>query len=283
MKVANALAIAAEMLPQSESPELDARLLLEHLLSVSYSYLLAHGDERLPNEQIDAYFLLVGRAENDEPIPYIIGDIPFRHATIQVTPVVLIPRPETEELVGHALKWANKRSGLRVVDVGSGSGCIAISLAMEMVEANVSGVEISAEALQLSQQNALDNNVTITWHNGSLLEPITRPVDLIVANLPYIAENERPLLGAGTRKFEPHLALFGGDDGLDLIRDLLTQATTRLNPGAAIFLEIGYAQGAACLELAQAIMPDASVRLLKDYAEQDRFVVIELGQGLLPV
>lgn len=276
MKIGNALSIGAEMLPRSDSAEFDARLLLEHALSVPRSYLIAHDTDTLTTDQINAYLRLITRAERGEPIPYIIGSIPFRHADIRVTPAVLIPRPETEQLVDLALRWAKGKQNLRVLDVGTGSGCVAISLAQELDKADVTAVEISAEALTIAQQNGIDNGVTVNWCAGSLLEPVTGRFDLIIANLPYVAESERDLLGDGTRDFEPHLALFGGADGLDLVRDLLAQARNHLVPNGAIMLEIGFQQGQSALALAQNAFPEASTACLPDYAGNDRFISIVL-------
>ena len=274
MKLSNALMIGAEMLSRSSSPELDARLLLQHALGVERSHLIAHADDLLTGEQVNSYFALIARAEQSEPIPYIIGSVGFRYIELMVTSAVLIPRPETEELVEKVLRWAKGRRELRIVDVGTGSGCIAISLAKELEGAAVIAVEVSAEALKIAQQNALNNNATVEFHQGSLLKPIAEPVDLIVANLPYVAETERALLDKSVARFEPQLALFGGEDGLDLVRELLRQAVGKLRPKGAIFLEIGFQQGVAVVAIAQQHFPNATVTCQQDYAGQDRFVSI---------
>ena len=278
MKISNALAIGAETLPWSPTPDLDVRLLLQHALGVEHSYLIAHATDPLSIGQIDTFFALLARAERDEPIPYITGSVGFRYIELAVTPAVLIPRPETEELVEKVLRWAKGRSGLCVVDVGTGSGCVAISLAKEMTGAEVVAVEVSAESLQVAQQNADANQTTIDFRQGSLLEPVGEPVDVLVANLPYVAETERSLLGTSVARFEPELALFGGEDGLDLVRELLRQAVGKIRPKGAIFLEIGFQQGTETVAIAQQHFPDATITCQQDYAGQDRFVLIELGK-----
>ncbi len=275
MRISNALTIGAEMLPWSPDPAVDARILLQHAISAEHSYLLAHADSLLTPQQVDHYFALIARAARDEPIPYIVGTVGFRFIDVAVTADVLIPRPETEELVDKVLAWTKGRSHLRVVDVGTGSGCIAISLAREMAAAQVTAIEISAEALQVAQQNAASNQVQIDFRQGSLLEPLREPVDLIVANLPYIAETERDLLAVSVAQFEPALALFGGEDGLDLVAALLQQARGWIRPKGAIFLEIGFQQAAAAYKLAQRYFPQAAITCHTDYAGQDRFIVIE--------
>lgn len=275
MKLRNAWSIGAEMLSRSESADLDARLLLEHALDVSHSYLLAHASDTLSAETIVRYFHLIARAERNEPVPYILGTVPFRYVDIAVTPAVLIPRPETEQLVDLVKAHVAGREGLRIVDVGTGSGCIAISLAHELPTAAVSAVEISAEALIIAKQNGARNGVAVTWLSGSLLEPTNGLFDIIVSNPPYVAENERHLLGESVRAFEPQMALFGGEDGLDLVRDLLAQSANKLAANGALFVEIGFQQGVAAVALAQAIFPNASVSCQPDYAGRDRFLIVK--------
>lgn len=277
MKIKNALDFAAEQLTESDSPVLDARLLLAHVLDVNHSYFVAHAEERLPTEPLQSFLTLVARAEKREPIPYIIGRIPFQHVTLAVTPDVLIPRPETELLVEKAIAWARRNAAKTAVDVGTGSGCIAISMAKALPELHVSATDISAQSLRVARGNALENGVTIAFEHGSLLEPLTHNVDLIVANLPYITDAEWAQLDQGVKLYEPSHALKGGVDGLDLVRSLLQQAQVRLNRQGAIFLEIGWQQGAATVELAREHFPAATIACWQDYAGKDRIVHVELG------
>jgi release factor glutamine methyltransferase len=159
---------------------------------------------------------------------------------------VLIPRPETEQLVEMVLDWAGERGAVQIVDVGTGSGCIAVTLAHHLPQASVTAVDLSPAALAVAQENA--HRLTgqpITFLEGSLLSPVAHKVDLIVANLPYIADGEWTMLDDGVKLHEPALALRGGADGLMYIGSLLRQAGDRLNPGGAVFLEIGWQQGTA--------------------------------------
>lgn len=278
MTIAEALAAGRRQLTHSPTPDLDARLLLERVLQVGYAGLLAHVDDPLDPQAWASYTALLARAARQEPIPYLLGQAPFRELRLQVSPAVLIPRPETEELVEHALRWAQGRAGLRVVDVGTGSGCIAISLALALPQAQVAAVDISAEALALAQINARNHGAAIDFHHGSLLEPITDPVDLIVANLPYVTNDEWTHLLDGIKWYEPASALLAGPDGLNWLRGLLAQAPSRLRPRGAIFLEIGWQQGPAVLALAQHYLPHAACACHRDLAGQERIISIKQGE-----
>jgi release factor glutamine methyltransferase len=259
----------------SPSCSLDARLLLAHVLKQNHVYLVAHRNELLTVEQFRAYRHLLHRAVANEPIPYLIGKAPFFGQEFIVTPAVLIPRPETELLVEMALRWGRARDPLRVVDVGTGSACIAASLAANLPATQIIGSDISTAALTVARLNVtklVPGRVNLV--QADLLEPFSSGIDLIVANLPYIAGHEWPELADGVKFFEPAIALRGGPDGLDLIRRLLPQAHKRLNPGGMVLLEIGWQQGDGTRELAGAVFPDAVTEVVVDYAGHDRLVVI---------
>jgi release factor glutamine methyltransferase len=194
-----------------------------------------------------------------------------------VTPDVLIPRPETELMMEQAIAWAKDRP-LKVVDVGAGSGVLALTLAKHLPQAQVTGIDISEAALELARHNAnylkLDDRVR--WLHGPLLEPLIalgEGADLIVANLPYIPSPDMASLEVS--RHEPHLALDGGPDGLQIIRDFLALAPQVISPSGLILMEIGSGQGAAVQALAQASFPDRHVSLSYDLAGHDRFIRIE--------
>jgi release factor glutamine methyltransferase len=281
MIIRDALAYGRQQLTDSSlSPHLDARLLLQHVLQASHSHLVAHDDEPLTAAQENAYHSLIGRAAQGEPIPYLTGYAPFYGRDFSVNPAVLIPRPETELLVAAAVAWARDRGPLQVIDVGTGSGCVAVTLALELPAATVAAVDVSAEALEVARHNAarydlLAGTRPIRFYHGSLLAPVAGQPDLIVANLPYIAEGEWTMLDDGVKWYEPVVALKGGADGLDLVRHLLAQAATRLQQDGAIFLEIGWQQGTAARQVAQTYFPKALVNVRPDYAGLDRIVTIE--------
>lgn len=278
--IRQALRSGRAQLSDSPSPALDARLLLEHVLGRHHAYLVAHDDEALTAEQADRYHHLLGRAAAGEPIPYLTGRAPFYGLDFAVSPAVLIPRPETEQMVELALAWASGRGSVRLVDVGTGSGCVAISLARGLPEAQIVATDVSAAALAVAQSNMRRHAPDrVHFVRGDLLTALAGGFDLIVANLPYVSRQEWTDLPNGVKSYEPALALLGGTDGLDLVRNLLPQAAERLRPGGLVLMEIGWRQGAEATALARAGFPTARVELLTDFAGLDRFVAIYSGQA----
>lgn len=269
------------LLSSSHTPELDARLLLQHVLKRNHAYLIAHNEEPLSDRQEKLFSELIGRAARREPIPYITGHAPFFGHQFAVNPSVLIPRPETEFMVQEAINWCSAKyqdeDQLHIVDVGTGSGCIAISLALALPQARIEAIDISADALQVARTNALKYDVCeqIGFHQGKLLESLELRVDMVVANLPYVADHEWTSLDDGVKWYEPELALRGGPEGIDLITLLLEQASYQLAPGGAIFLEIGWQQGNKILQIARKFFESAKVTLIPDLAGLDRIMLIE--------
>lgn len=264
-------------LRQSPMPALDARLLLEHVLGRDHAYLIAHDDEPLTAEALDDYGRALARAAAGEPIPYLTGHAPFMGLDFLVSSNVLIPRPETEQLVETAIEWAGGRGGIRIVDVGTGSGCIAVSLARALPAAHLLAVDVSAAALAVAAANVARHAPgRVQLVRGDLLTAIGHGLDLITANLPYIAGPEWPTLPIGVKSYEPALALDGGADGLDLIRALLPQAAARLRPGGRALLEIGWQQGQAVTALARSAFPAAEVSRQQDFSGHDRIIVVKL-------
>ncbi len=263
-------------LHDSPAPALDARLLLAHALGRDHAYLVAHDDEALTAAQATAYANLLARAAAGEPIPYLLGHAPFFGLDFAVSPAVLIPRPETEQLVEMAIAWGRARGPLRAVDVGTGSGCIAVTLARGLPAAAVAAVDVSAAVLAVAAGNVARHAPgRVALARGDLLAAIAPGLDLIAANLPYVARSEWTALADGVKSYEPALALDGGIDGLDIIRALLPQAAARLRPGGLLLLEIGWQQGAAALALVQTYFPAAGVALRPDFAGHDRFVAVQ--------
>lgn len=260
----------------SSSASLDAQLLLAHCLEQSRAYVLAHKDQKLTHAQVTAYEALVARREQGEPVAYILGKRPFYDRELSVSPAVLIPRPETEHLIEAALEFIKLRDSITAVDVGTGSGAIIVTVKANAPHINAYAVDISPDALAIARENARDNDAEITFMQGNLLQPLINAdikVDLVMANLPYIASDTLQTLEV--RKFEPTLALDGGADGLDLIRELLAQCPQVCRKGALILLEIGADQGEATRSLAQSLHPN-EVKIIKDYAGHDRIVCIYL-------
>jgi release factor glutamine methyltransferase len=262
----------ATLMGVSGSPRLDAQLILGHVIDKPREYLIAHSEQTPSDLQVHTFDKLLTLRARGMPIAYILGQRPFYDRSFKVTPHVLVPRPETEHVVEAALDWGKSRGAIRVVDVGTGSGAIAVSLAAHLPEAHVIATDISHAALLIARDNAAGLR-NISFVQADLLAPLRAPLDVICANLPYIATGEMRLLDVA--HFEPHVALDGGADGLDLIRRLLDQAPARLATPGLLLLEIGADQGAAVEVLAKAAFPGASVSVLKDYAKLDRVVRVE--------
>lgn len=258
----------------SSSPGLDAQLLMAHILGESRAHVIAHPERELTTEQEVRFNRLTDRRAAGEPMAYILGERAFYDRTFVVTPAVLIPRPETETLVELAINALHaSRPGAVIVDIGTGSGAIAITVAAHCPYALVHAVDISADALSVARRNADANNVAVTFHLGDLLAPIAAAkltVDVLLANLPYIDSGVLP--GLEVSRHEPPLALDGGTDGLDVVRRLLAQAPEVLAADALVLLEIGADQGGRAAELARAALPDAQVDVVKDLAGLDRIV-----------
>ncbi len=271
----------AEAADSADSEPLDAFLLLEHVLGVKRTILFAHPERALMPEQRNHFRDLIAQRVSGTPVAYLIGTRPFYDLPddLIVTPDVLIPRPETEHLIETALNWARGRPVRRVVDVGTGSGAIAVTLARRLPAATVIAVDVSQAALEVARLNAAryDLGARIRFVQGDLLAPLLglRECDLLAANLPYIPQDD--LAGLRVTAHEPRLALDGGPDGLDLVRRLLHQAPAVLAAGSLVLLEIGAGQGTQVAALAQDIWTDAQIDVLLDYAGHDRVVRIQQG------
>ncbi len=260
----------------SDSAALDAQVLLADVLGVDRAYLLAHPEQPLTPQQ-DAYFTaLVERCAAGEPLAYVLGRRAFYDRELLVSPAVLVPRPETERLLEKALVFAKSQPSLTAVDVGTGSGALAVTFSALCPHTTVYATDMSPAALAVARQNAALHRANVTFCEGDLLLPLLERhihVDLIMANLPYIRSDEVPSLAVS--QYEPILALDGGADGLDLVRRLLIQAQTLINPRGLTLLEIGAGQGAAACHEALVVYPEAQVAVELDYAGLDRIVVIQ--------
>ena len=282
MRLDAALAeLSAQLAPLSDTPALEAQVLLAHILQHSRPWVLTHPEIELSLTHQQELEHSAARRQHGESLPYIIGHWEFYGLDFLVTPAVLIPRPETELLVEYALRWLKSHPTCRrAADIGTGSGCIAIALAMHIPDLQVLATDLSPQALDVARQNAARHGVAerITFLQADLLAlqgmiP-TQPFDLIAANLPYIPT--ATLLELPVARFEPRLALDGGEDGLDLIRRLLHQAQAYLSPDGCLLLEIEAGQGDVSRAMAQAAFPHARVTVQADLAGHDRLVTVEL-------
>ena len=236
---------------------LDAEYIISHGLGMKNRMdLYLNFEKPLTAAELDTLRPLVARRANREPLQHIIGDTSFRGFIIKCDTRALVPRPETEELVDMARKLLEGNAGPLVVEVGTGTGSIAIACAKEIAGAKVIATDISGDALALAKENAEANGATIEFAQGDLLDAISgdtiakvagdvsAKIDCLVANLPYIPDSEKGKLQPEVDKFDPELALYGGPDGLSLVRKMLQQTEGRLNAGAPVLLEIGSEQAA---------------------------------------
>lgn len=231
--------------PHPERAQLDAEALLLRVSGRNKAWLLAHPNEPLPCDQETRYAELIERRERGEPMQYIAGEAEFYGLPFRVTRDVLIPRPETEHLVEKVIELAAKFAAPRIVDVGTGSGIIAVALAHKLPAATITAIDLSSSALAIAQENAERNGVAsrIRFLEGDLLTPVAEEqFEFVVSNPPYVPASDRTSLAVEVRDYEPALALFAGDDGLDVYRRLIPAAFAALVPGGYVVMEIGYGQ-----------------------------------------
>ncbi|MEZ4495671.1 MAG: peptide chain release factor N(5)-glutamine methyltransferase [Thermomicrobiales bacterium] len=238
-----------------------------------------HRNDRLDPAIAQQFALLIERRAKREPVAYIVGDREFLGLDFAVGPGALVPRPETEQLVEWAAAWLAGKEGMIAVDVGTGSGAIAIGIARFAPAGSLTriiAVDPSADALAWARKNAArlaPDGTLIDFVQGSLLDQIAGPVDLVLANLPYLTPeqtDENPDLA-----MEPRSALVSGADGLDLIRELLGDLPRVLTERGAAILELDPSQAETVAALARAAIPDATVAIVRDLSGRDRFVTIE--------
>jgi release factor glutamine methyltransferase len=267
---------------ERENALLDAQVLLGYVLSVDRATLYTYPERVLPPEQEQQFFRLTERRERGEPVAYLIGHKEFYGLDFIVDKRVLIPRPETELLVEAALSSIRSMGQTPIVaDIGTGCGAIAIAIAVhEPRLPYVYASDISSGALDVARLNCQRYHVEqrIRLLCGDLLAPLPEPIDILIANLPYVGTNEMDLLAADVHAYEPHLALFSGPTGLDLLCRLLKEAkqSHKLASGAILLLEIGYQQREPLTELIGELWPQANIMFKKDYAGWDRMVEITL-------
>ncbi|MBI4336729.1 MAG: peptide chain release factor N(5)-glutamine methyltransferase [Chloroflexi bacterium] len=278
-----ALAWARQRLAEAgiEEAGLEGEVLLRHALGLDRAELYANLGRAITAAQWARLRRLVRRRSSREPLAYILGRWEFYGLEFRVTPAVLVPRPETELLAEEALRWASRRfspaTPLAIADVGTGSACIAVALAAGLPQAAIYATDTSPQALRVAWGNVQRHGLTgrVRCLMGDLLMPVPRPVDLIVANLPYVPEGEVPQLQPEIAQHEPCAALSGGPDGMVLLRRLLAQAPAWLRPRGALMLEMDPRQHRALEEHARGCFPGATVHMVRDLAALPRVLVVE--------
>ena len=269
--IAETLKLASQQLREAAVANdlLDAQTLLAEALGKDRTYLIVNFNEQLSDELLADYQRLIARRASGEPLQYITGHQQFFGLEFEVTPAVLIPRPETELIVEEVIRLveAYKIAEPVIVDVGTGSGCIAITLARELEDAEVTAGDISEAALEIARRNAAKHELAdrVEFVNSDLLTafPETQFADFILSNPPYVAAHELPTLQREVRDWEPHTALTDNNDGLSFYHRLLAGAPARLKPGGVLICELGFGQSEAVSAMADSQVW-SEVRLLDD-------------------
>jgi len=263
----------------SETPRLDAEILLAHARGCQRIQLYTNYDEVLDDATRAVMRGLVTRRAQAEPVAYLVGHREFYGLDFRVTSDVLIPRPDTETLVLELISLASKQDQPRILELGAGSGCIVIAAAVNLPQGEFTAVDISPAALEIARANAEAHDVSsrITFGEGDLFEALAdeSQYDFIVSNPPYIPDGEIAGLEPDVRDHEPHLALAGGEDGLDVIRRILDGAGARLKSGGFLLLEIGEEQGNVLPELIAARGDYETCRIVTDLAQRPRVAVAQ--------
>ena len=270
--------LATRRLAHTDAPVLTAQLLLCHVLGIDRVALIAHSEEIVPPADEARLEALLARREQGEPLAYILGVREFYGRDFAVNPHTLIPRPETEHLIETALEFFDKRGmvdkGLRFIDLGTGSGCIAVTLAAERPSWQGTALDISQGALETARANAAANGVALDFLHADFTQALPfepASFDLVVSNPPYISEEEYAGLDAGVRDFEPRSALVPGPEGMEHPRAVEEVARRLLRPGGLFLMEHGWLQGEACRALCHTDFWN-DIHTGCDLAGKDRFL-----------
>jgi len=278
-------ALAQSIQSGDNDARLDAQVLLGYVLGVEHAYLYTYPERELSAQEEQQYRELIDRRVRHEPVAYLTGIRVFYGRDFFVDRRVLVPRPETELLVEAALEQIRRRLATGqlplVADIGTGSGAIPVTIALEEEQLGyLYASDLSSDALDVARINCERYHVEqrVRLLHGNLLAPLPEPVDILIANLPYVGTSEEPLLAPDVLNYEPHLALFSGPDGLELLRRFCQEVreSAKVKPGAVILLEIGYQQREPLIRLFQDLFPQSHITAQKDYAGWDRIVQIEL-------
>jgi release factor glutamine methyltransferase len=261
-----------------DDANLEGEILLRHILGIDRSTLYSSLDLQISSDEAKELDRLLDRRIFGEPSAYITGHREFFGLDFLVDRRVLIPRPETELLVEKAIALAKKQPIHTIADIGTGCGAIAVSLAKYLPEVIIFSVDVSPAALEVARSNATSHGVRKRIHflAGDLVEPLPHPVDMIIANLPYVKKSD--LKAETSLHFEPEISLDGGQDGLDIIYEMCQKAPARLRPGGYLLLEIGQHQSAGITALLNKTIPGGIIEISKDLAGFERIITLRLTQ-----
>jgi release factor glutamine methyltransferase len=259
-----------------EDANLEAEVLLRHTLGIDRARLFSRLQEGIEGERERDFLGLIERRLMHEPVAYIAGHKEFYGIDLEVTPVALIPRPETELLVDEALRGTPKEP-CTLADIGTGCGAVAIALAMRLPRHTVFAIDSSEEALALASRNVerLGLGDRVRLLQGDLLDPLPMAVEVIAANLPYVKTGDWEKLPPEIRDHEPRQALDGGPDGTTTLERFLQAAPSRLRPGGCLVAEIGWDEGGRLTKVAEQCFPGAQIEVIKDFAGLDRVLRVQ--------
>lgn len=279
MTLKQALALASQKLAANhdiENPAFESEVLLRYLLHINRAQLFLDLEKEVPQGKEIQFQKWVARRLDGEPAAYIISCREFYGLEFYVDRRVLIPRPETEQIVEEAINFSKSRRVYSIADIGTGSGAIAVSLAVNVPEATILATDISGPALEVARRNCEKHRVSqrVLLIQGDLLEAIPEPVDILIANLPYVKNSDLEQIPSA--RYEPGTALDGGEDGLQQIFRLGSQIKKKVNPGGCILLEMGMGQGPAIKEYLQQILNKPEINIIPDLAGIDRIAKIKL-------
>ncbi len=279
--IGEALRQGATRLVNSETPQLDARILLKHALGIDDGALIACASEVISESEAARFASLIDRRAMSEPVAYITGEKEFWSLPFKVTPDVLIPRDDSGALIEAAIKRRRRDEPLRIADLGTGSGCLLCALLSEFPNAQGVGVDRSEAALGIARTNvaALGVGERVAFAPGDWLAPLTGVFDLIVANPPYIAETEAPALSRDVASYEPHDALFAGVEGLDAYSAIIRQLPSFVAEGGLVLMECGSTQTETLAAMLQELAPENAIFTLYDLAGRPRGAGFDLRKG----
>ena len=266
-----------KLIAQGEEAE-SLSFVYRSLKNLSFTDFVFALQQEVTEEEKEFVEEIYKKLANHIPAQYIIGHAEFFGMQLKVDERVLIPRPETEELVELILD-ENPKENLKVLDIGTGSGAIALALAKNRPDWTITAADISQDALDLAMENANNQGLTLFFIKSNCFSEISSKYDIIVSNPPYISREDQEEVGLNVLHSEPHLALFADEDGLAIYRRIAEESKDYLNDGGKIYLEIGYKQGQSVPTLFKENFPEKRVRTLKDQFGQDRMVVIDDGEN----